>query len=174
MEEQEVEEKKILVFDNKMFYNARHLYNYLDRYYSSTHKVTFYQVQEATGKRLKSIDKFFKVTYEYIPLGLKQKIRRYIQINEGYEPVYVFETKTIDDFLIKYLTAKDVGYLFIYRTPKKELMLAFKPFVLKKVVEKFDSNLADIYMNKIVSESTMRKDFYHYALKPTSIKQNIF
>lgn len=166
--------KKIIIFDGKMFYNARHLYNFLVKYYSFVHPVTYYQVEDATGKRLRSIDKFYKVTYDYVSKEMKDKIKRYMQISEGYEEIIAFDSKTIDDFLIKYLGVRDVGYLFLYRNIKKEITLAFKPFALKKIIDKFDHNLADIYLERIQSESELVKDYYHYLVKPTSIRQNIF
>lgn len=169
-----MELKKIIIFDGKMFYNAKHLYQYLDKYYSSVHKVTYYQVQDATGKRLKSIDKFFKVTYEYVSKEMKNKIRRYSNITEGFEDIVCFDVKSIDDFIIKYMAVKQLGFLYVYKNPKKEINLAFKIPALKALIKKYDSNLADIYLDKIVSESILIKGFYHYLLKPSSVKQNIF
>jgi hypothetical protein len=169
-----MEQKKILIFDDKMFYNARHLYNYLDKYYSSVHKLTFFQVQDATGKRLKSIDKFFKVTYDYVHKSRKDRVRRYMQINEGYEEIVCFDSKTVDDFLIKYLGVKDIGYLFIYKNPKKEIILAYKESHLRKIIQKYNKDLADIFLDKIKQDSIFKGDYYHYMLKPTSVKQNIF
>lgn len=168
------EQKKILMFDNKMFYNAKHLYNYLTRYYSSVHKVTYLQVQDATGKKHKSIDKFFKVNYEYVTVKEKLNIRRYQAICEGYEEIIAFENKTVDDFIIKYLSMKNINYLFLYRNPKKEALLAFKVNSLRTLLEKYNKDLKELYLQKILDQSIMINGYYHYVLKPTSIKQNIF
>ena len=168
------DQKKVIIFDDKMFYNARHLYEYLDRYYYSVHKVTYLQVEDATGKKLASIDKFFKIKYEYVDKTTKLKIKRYNQIKEGYEEIVAIENKTVDDFLIRYLGAKEVGYLFTYKTPKKELYLAFKVPYLRALLNKYNENLSEIYLQKIINESIIKNGYYHYPLKPTSIKQNIF
>lgn len=169
-----MELKKVIVFDDKMFYNAKHLFRYLNKYYIDVHKVTYYQVQDATGKRLKSIDKFFKVTYEDVPAVLKNRIKRYMQIDEGFEDIVAFEAKTFDDFIIKYLGVKDVGYMFTFRNPKKEIMLAYKIPALTKLAKLFDKDLFDLYVKRIIDESFVRDNFYYYKLSPTPIKQNIF
>jgi len=132
------------------------------------------QVQDATGKKLKSIDKFFKVKYEYVDVPTKKRIKKYTQIVEGYEEIIAFENKTVDDFILKYLAVKDFGFVYAYRNPKKEMMLAYRVYNLKKLIELYDENLADIYLEKILKDSVKINGFYHYALKPTSIKQNIF
>lgn len=167
-------EKKIIIFNDKMFYNARHLYNHLKNNYSSIHKVTYDQVEKATGKRLQSIDKFFKVGYDMVSASMKKNIKRYVQISEGYEEIVAFETKKFDDFIIKYLGIKNVAHMLIYRNVRDEVMLAYKLPSLTRLAKIYNEQLHDLFVDKILKESYKKDGFYYYKLEPSTIKQNIF
>lgn len=170
-----IELKKIIIFDNKRFYNARHLYNYLQKYYRGIHPVTYYQVEDATGKRLQSIDKFFKVTYDYVISSQKDKLKRWMQVSEGYEEIIVFDVKSFDDFIIDSANSKDILYIYIFKNTRQEIMLAYKPSSLITLAKKYDKNLWESHFQKVFSESELKKDkYYYYYIKPTPIKQKIF
>lgn len=167
--------KKIIIFDGKKFYNARHLYNYLMKYYGAVHPVTYYQVEDATGKRLKSIDKFYKVTYDYVSVKEKESLKRWRQIVEGKEEIIAFEVKCFDDFIIKYAAAKDTRFIYTFKNTRKEIMLAYKPDALMKLAKIYDKVLYEKHYWKIYNDSEIQKFGYrYYQLKPTPIKQNIF
>lgn len=167
--------KKIIIFDGKKFYNARHLYNYLTKYYNAVHPVTYYQVEDATGKRLKSIDKFFKVTYDYVPASEKNSLKRWRQIVEGKEEIIAFEVKCFDDFIIKYAATKDTKNIYTFKNTRQEIMLAYKPDALLRLAKIYDKELYEKHYMKIYLESELHDYGYlYYRLKPTPIKQNIF
>jgi len=167
-------EKKVIIFNGKMFYNARHLHDHLVKYYSVVHKVTYLKVRESTGKRLKSIDKTFKVEYELVSATKKASLKRYMQISEGQEEIIAFEVKKFDDFVIKYLGLKDVGYLFTYKNPRKEIMLAYKDLYLLALIRRYNEELHMQIFNNIKEASTLDGEFYRYILQPSPIKQNLF
>jgi hypothetical protein len=167
--------KKIIIFNNKRFYNARHLYNYLQKYYRGIHPVTYFQVEDATGKRLQSIDKFFKVTYDYVVPSQKQKIKRWVPLIEGYEEIIAFDIKCFDDFIIKYAGTKTTTGIYTFRNTRQELMLAFKPNSLISLAKKYSKDLWEKHYEKIFKDSELKENkYYYYNLKPTDIKQNIF
>ena len=166
--------KKVIIFNDKQFYNARHLHDHLEKNYSLIHKVTYLQVREATGKRLKSIDKYYKVSYEMISKSQKAKLKRWMQISEGYEKIVAFETLKVYDFIIKYLGQIDVSYLFTYRNIRDELILAFKHNALINLIQKYNKELWGQLSKNIIESSTAREGYYFYHLQPSSIKQNIF
>ena len=167
--------KKIIIFDSKRFYNARHLYNYLKKYYDAVHPVTYYQVEDATGKRLKSIDKFYRVTYDYVPSYEKNRLKRWVGISEGYEEIIAFEVKSFDDFIIKYAAIKDTPHIYVFRNTRQELTLAYKSPSLLKLAKKYDKDFSDKHYMKIYTDSELHDyGYYYYRLKPTPIKQNIF
>lgn len=167
--------RKVIVFNNKYFYNARHLYDHLVKNYFTLHPVSYYQVEEATGKKLKSIDKFYKVTYDYISKAKKEKLRRWKLISEGYEEIIAFDVKTLDDFVIKYAMTVDTAFLYVFKNTRDEITLAFKPNSLIKLAQKYSPDLWEAHYQKILDESELKNDhYYYYELKPTPIKQNIF
>ena len=167
-------EKKVIIFNGKMFYNARHLHNHLVKYYSALHKVTYLKVRESTGKRLKSIDKTYKVEYELVSATEKASLKRYMQISEGQEEIIAFEVKKIDDFIIKYLGLKDIGYLYTYKNPRREIMLAYKQLPLLALIKKYNVELHVQMFKNIMAASVLDGDYYRYTLQPSPIKQNLF
>lgn len=166
--------KKIIIFNGKQFYNARHLHNHLQKHYKFIHDVTYLQVREATGKKLKSIDKFYKVNYELVYQTEKDSLKKWMQIDEGYERIIAFETRNTDDFIIKYLAMSNERYIMAYRNMRDEMTLAYKPNSLKRIIEIFDKELCEVRYQKILSESSQSDGWHLYQLQPTPIKQNIF
>lgn len=166
--------KKIIIFNGKQFYNARHLYEHLQKNYKAIHDVTYLQVREATGKRLKSIDKFYNVSYEVVSKTDKAKLKRWMQISEGYEEIIAFRVERFDDFIINYLGMKPTGYLFVYRNTKKQVVLAYKEKQLMDMAQRYNRELAGQLVHNIKLGAELRGDYYHYVLNPTPIKQNIF
>jgi hypothetical protein len=167
-------EKKIIIFNDKMFYNARHLFLYIEKYYMSVHHVDYLTIRNATGKRLKSIDKFYNVSYEMVSESHKQKIKRYMQISEGYEHIVAIDIKNFDDYIIHILSMKDIGYLYVFRNPKKQLVLCYKDIPLKKLASSYHEQLQDQLMTYVKQHSFKYDTNYYYYLNPSQIKQNIF
>ena len=167
-------EKKVIIFNNKMFYNARHLYDHLNKHYSAVHKVTYLKVRESTGKRLKSIDKTFKVQYEIVTATKKASLKRYMQISEGQEEIIALDVKKFDDFIIQYLGLKDIGYLFTYRNTRKEIVLAYKEHALLPLIKRYNEELHMQILDYIKEASTLDGEFYYYIMEPSNIKQNLF
>ena len=166
-------EKKIIIFNDKQFYNAKHLYDYLTKYYYHVHQVDYLTVRSATGKRLKSIDKVFQVSYEMVSESHKQRIKKYMQITEGYEYITAFDIKNFDDFIIHTLSLRDIGYLYVFKNTRKQLVLAYKMSQLKKLATAYNAQLVEHFMTYIVANSYLYENYHYYYLNPSQFKQII-
>lgn len=167
--------KKVVVFNGKQFYNARHLYNYLHANYFRVHEISYQKVLDAVSKRLKSADKFFKLDYVEVSATRKKRLKRYIPINEGYEEIIALIVNNVDDFIIQYLAIKDHPLIMTYKDLRNKPILAWKGVALLRLCEKYKPEYADKLANKIMGMATLGSDGYmRYELQPTSIKQNIF
>lgn len=167
--------KTIVVFNDKQFYNARHLHNHLMKNYLIIKEVTYEQVQSAVNKRLKTIANFFRIEFTQVSQSQKKSLQRYMAISEGYEEMISIVVNNFDDFIIQYLALKPMKSMMTFRNSKKQIVLAWKGNMLKALAKRYRPLYHETHFNNVKDNSELKSDgFNYYIMNPSSIKQNIF
>lgn len=168
---------KVAKFDGRLFYNARHLHNYLVAYYGNIKSVTYEKVAYAISKRLKTIDRFYNIEIVEISATMKRYLKLWMRINQGYEHMVAFETNTLDEFIIKYNDLRMLRGIYpYYNMNKSSILLAYKPNVLIKLAKIFDKHDWEMHYQSIFNNSWYDEEdgHHYYKLQIASIRQNIF
>ena len=168
---------KVAVFDGRMFYNARHLYTYLTNYYSNIHEITYKDVAYTVAKKLKTVDKFFKVEFKEVSATMKKYLKYWARIDEGYEQMIAFETTTLDEFVIKYNDARMLTGIYpYYNMNRSEIILGYRPKALERIAKRYDKHEWESHYQYIINNSWIDETNGHhfYKMQISNIRQRVF